>query len=266
MLKLEEKRYFEAWGEKIPWSLRRKNREPLKPDFLQLALSSIEKDLKSLIRRFLCSEARTVPLRTVSTSFCLLLRSCKFWDSNYPTKNPALFSPIYLSLSIFIFGEKWCGRPSHHFDLHLLANPKIKITLQKGFFGGQNFHFLFPFLSKPHFWAKKFCLCPLCPLSPCQISEVTLLSDVWSGCAVCCLMSDVWCPMSDVQHCLVWCPIPSWPVTCQTVTYFAPIPCSTHNAHLFKTTLRERKQICNLHEKIYILLKTCSRTSVPEKT
>ena len=222
-----------------------------KLDFLRQALSPIGKDLKSLIRRFLCSEARTVPLRTVSTSFCLLLRSCKFWDSNYPTKNPALFSPIYLSLSIFIFGEKWCGLPSHHFDLHLLAK-RFKLPYKRFFFG-HNFHFIFPFLSKPHFWAKQFCLCPLCPLSPCQISEVTLLSAVW-------------CLMSDVQHCLVWCPIPSWPVTCQTVTYFAPIPCSTHNAHLFKTTLRERKQICKLHEKIYILLKTCSRTSVPEKT
>ena len=101
----------------------------------------------------------------------------------------------------------------------------------------------------------------------CQILELTCQT------LVCCV---VWCrlfhyrlDLSD-DRCLpvllshVRCPIPTWPVRRQTLTYFAPIPGSTAKLPRWpfvqnnpKAILRERKQICKFHENICILWKTC---------
>ena len=51
----------------------------------ELGLSPIGRDLKSLIRRFLCSEARTVPLPTVPTSFCPTSPSLQIFTTNQIT-------------------------------------------------------------------------------------------------------------------------------------------------------------------------------------
>ena len=58
----------------------------------ELGLSPIGRDLKSLIRRFLCSEARTVPLPTVPTSFCPTSPSLQIFTTELQITHRGIFS------------------------------------------------------------------------------------------------------------------------------------------------------------------------------